>query len=340
MEEWQPDRRRLSTVLSGGIPDRVPYFEIHVDRGHVQHVLGRPVTADYMDLPVEDYAEFIRKTGIDFFYYNHLWKIGRVYRPDSDGKMHYVDGSIKTPSDLSTVSPPDITRSRTRVVELARAAKEQGAGFILGVSTPYKLAKAAVGYHDFLLKTVDDPAFLEGLIEILGRYERQSLQSLLECRPDAVLIPGDLCINTGPMLSPESIKKLWLTSTLEFIKPIKDSGIPLILHMDGDFSSIVDITMAVEPDAIHPFEPCGNIDIYQAKTEYGGRVTLIGNIDLGRVLSFGKPQEVRASVQEHIERLAPGGRYMCGSSHEISEAVPVENFEALYRSVNEFGAYR
>jgi uroporphyrinogen decarboxylase len=141
------------------------------------------------------------------------------------------------------------------------------------------------------------------------------------------------------MINPALIRKMWLEQTKEFIKPVKEKGIPVILHMDGDFSNIIDIMLEIEPGAIHPFEVCGNLDICKAKKMYGNKVTLIGNIDISGVLLSGTPEEVRDSVKEHIENLGKRGRYMCGSSHEISENIPVENFYALIESIYEFGKY-
>ena len=47
------------------------------------------------------------------------------------------------------------------------------------------------------------------------------------------------------------------------------------------------------------------------------------------MLVYGTPEEVRRDTIEHIERLAVGGGYVCASSHDISEAVPLDNFYAM-----------
>lgn len=330
---------RIKNVLAGDIPDRVPYFELEISKRHVSYVLGEKVDVISTGLPVDDYIEFTKMIGCDFFYYNFLWKIGRVYRKDSDGKEHYVGGSFKSRDDFSRIKAPDLTFALHRIEELVSAGKKHNLGLILGNSTPYKLAKAAVGYEDFLTKTADDLEFLIELSKRLGEHASQALESFLQFPITAFLVPGDLCYATGPMINPALIRKMWLEQTKEFIKPVKEKGIPVILHMDGDFSNIIDIMLEIEPNAIHPFEVCGNLDICKAKKKYGNKVTLIGNIDISGVLLSGTPEEVRDSVKEHIENLAERGRYMCGSSHEISENIPVENFYALIESVYEFGKY-
>ena len=329
----------LDTVLAGVVPHRVPFVEFGISHQHISKVLGDRSITSSDKLSVENYVEFINCVGIDVLYSNCLWKVGRVYKKSSDGKSHYVDGSIKTRNDFKKIVPPDITKLTQRAKELSIAAKENHTAFVLGVSTPYKLAKAAVGYQDFLIKTVDDMDFVLDLEDHLASHAQEILKKCLEYDVSAIMIPGDMCGKHGPLLAPDTIAKLWIETTNEFIRPAKELGIPVILHVDGDFSGIMDVLMAIEPDAIHPFEVCGNLDIYKAKQEIGDRVTLMGNIDLSGVLSFGSAEQVRKSVRKHIEKLAPNGRYVCGSSHEISDSVPYENFIAMAETIRDFGEY-
>lgn len=330
-------RQHFNDVLAGQLTDRVPYFDFAFSARHVEHVLGPGRGCDTNTLDPEDYAVFAEAVGLEFLYYSWVWPVGRVYRRDSEGRSHYVDGSIKSAADFGQITPPVLAPALRRMEALAAAADRHGLALVLGVSPPYKLAKTAVGYEDYLIRTLDDRPFLLELDHRLAEHNARAMETFMQFPLDALLYPGDLCCNTGPMLSPEAIVELWLDSTRTFVAPFKARRIPTILHMDGDFSRILDLMLAVEPDALHPFEVCGALDIYETKRRIGDRVTLMGNIDLNTTLPFGTPDDVRAAVREHIERLAPGGRYMCGSSHEISDAVPAANFRALFEAVREYG---
>ena len=86
--------------------------------------------------------------------------------------------------------------------------------------------------------------------------------------------------------------------------------------------------------SLHPIEPSeGKIDIYNLKALYGDQLCLCGNIDVGKVLSRGKPEEVCEDTLEHLRRLTPGGGYICGSSHDITENIPFENFKAMVETI-------
>jgi len=329
----------LETVLTGGIPDRVPYCEFEVSARHVNYVLGREINLKSTDLSPADYVEFTKRIGCDFLYYNYLWELGRVYQSDARGQRHYSGGSIKRASDLDKITRPDITAALKRIKKLAEYCETNNLGLILGFSPPYKTALHAVGHEDFFIKTCTEKRFILKLQEIIMHYASEILRDFLNYPISAFFVHGDVCYKTGPMLNPAMTRELWLESTKEFIKPVKKNGKPVILHMDGNFSPIIDMILEIEPDAIHPFEPCGRMDIYAFKRLYGKRITVIGNIDLTGALCFGTPAQVTEAVKTHIENLAPGGRYMCGSSHEITADVPLENFTALIESVSKFGKY-
>jgi uroporphyrinogen decarboxylase len=91
-------------------------------------------------------------------------------------------------------------------------------------------------------------------------------------------------------------------------------------------------------DALNPIEPKA-MDINAIKREYGSRISIIGNIDLGYTLTRGTPQEVREEVRQRIQDLAPGGGYAVSSSNSIPEYVPLANFNAMREATFEYGRY-
>ena len=64
---------------------------------------------------------------------------------------------------------------------------------------------------------------------------------------------------------------------------------------------------------------------------------LCGTIDVSQLLPFGTPQEIADTVIRNIE--ATEGRIMVGSSTEINNEVPLENYLALHKTVENY-SYR
>ena len=159
------------------------------------------------------------------------------------------------------------------------------------------------------------------------------LERLLAFPVDAFFLAGSICTGSGPMLSPGMLETWWAPGIRRFLRPVIERNLPVILHMDGDFSPIAELLLTLPIDALHPFEVTGGLDIFDFHERHGQRVTLWGNIDLSGVLTRGTPEAVAADARDHIARLNRWGRYILGSSHEIAADVPVENFLALVRSV-------
>jgi uroporphyrinogen decarboxylase len=81
------------------------------------------------------------------------------------------------------------------------------------------------------------------------------------------------------------------------------------------------------------------MDIRKVKREYGKRLCLMGNLDLGYTLTRGTPAEVEAEVKERIRTIAPGGGYCLGSSNSVTEYVPLANYNAMREAAFKYGKY-
>jgi uroporphyrinogen decarboxylase len=75
------------------------------------------------------------------------------------------------------------------------------------------------------------------------------------------------------------------------------------------------------------------------KQQWGGRLCLVGNIDLGYTLTRGAPQEVDAEVRQRIGECGRGGGYCVGSSNAVTNYVPLANFNAMRQATFRYGRY-
>ncbi len=333
-----PDKRRLLQTLDCGRSDAVPYCDFEFAGPIADAVLGGAGYPASQELTPAEHVLFAQTAGLDAVYVNFNWLLGRRFADAGAGRRQYVGGTIKNEKQLAHVQPPDLSAILRRMDALIPAAARAGLGVILGCITPYKTVKAAVGYQDFLIKTYDDCGFLTRFRDLVSEYLDAALKALLAYPVDAVMIPGDLCGGNGPLLAPEFIREFWLGNTRAFLRPTRERNLPVILHMDGDFSPILDLILELGPQALHPFEVTGKLDIFTVKPRLQGKIAVMGNIDCAGVLTRGTPEEVRQDTRRHLELLAPRGGYVCGSSHDIGPDVPFENFKALVEAVQEYGA--
>jgi uroporphyrinogen decarboxylase len=123
----------------------------------------------------------------------------------------------------------------------------------------------------------------------------------------------------------------------QLIRRAKDAGCMVLMHVDGVVASLLPMFIEMGVDVLHPIDPsAGRQSIYEIKRLYGDKLALCGNIDVDGVLYKGTPEDVKRDVHEHITRLATGGGYIVGSSHDLHQLLPLENIYALRDAVHEY----
>jgi len=123
------------------------------------------------------------------------------------------------------------------------------------------------------------------------------------------------------------------------IEPLKNAGIAVIYHSDGDVMKILDDLLDIGIDGLNPIEPLAGMDIGLLKQRYGKNLVLVGNVDCSQVLPLGSREEVVEATQACLRAAAPGGGHFIGSSSEIVPSTPLENILTFYETCRTYGRY-
>jgi uroporphyrinogen decarboxylase len=329
-----PDKTRFLNALQHRSTGEVSFFDPEIAANIVDEVLERKTGLSLSRLCAKDKVEFLQRAGLDMGYLIVVCDIGRKNKPDRNGQMQYVDGLIKSQADFDKITIPSLDPVRKAIEEFLEAADGTGLGCIFGIQEAAKLARIAIGPTDFAMAMYDDPAFVNELMDRMEEYAFAQIECILEYPVDVLLTTGPVCVNQGPMFSPQMHEEFILPRIERMMELVRPSGVPVILHADGDVSAFLDWIIETKFAGLHPIEPGdGLLDIYDLKKKYGENICFCGNIDNAGILTHGTPDEVRADVQEHLARLSSGGGYVCGSSHEITDITPFENFCALAETI-------
>lgn len=335
----------LNAIVCGPAGDRVPYFEFSFGKQHLERMIGQAQVRDgwpqggsipAMRLPPPWLAQVARQNGIGFIAPGFIWELGRVYEPaaDPNGNDIYAGGSIRTLADINAAPPPPADAALQRLDQFIHLAKtnDLAAGFI--VYGPLAIAQFAMGLEEFCIALYEDMDLIRALIDASIRVYVPLIESAMKMGIDFLLISDALCFKGGPMFDPDVIRALWRPGITPYLHAART--VPAGLHSDGNNSAFLDDFIDLGFRFLHPIEPCdGAFDIYQTHKKVRGKLALAGNIDLSGVLTRGTPQQVRADVTEHIRQLGRAGGYLCGSSHEISDDVPPENFRMMVRTIHQ-----
>lgn len=183
--------------------------------------------------------------------------------------------------------------------------------------------------------------------DLVHRYMRVTTNSMLkllkielEMGVDGILGANDWAYRNGPMMSPKNFDEFMAPYLKEIVDLTHSFGKFYVRHLDGNTYPILDsIVNYCGVDAYHAIEPTAGMDIKKIKDMYGDKITVIGNIDCGEVLTNWSPEEIQKEVKRIISLVSPGGGHIFSSSNGIHGGVPVANFLAYIKAAKKYGIY-
>jgi uroporphyrinogen decarboxylase len=185
-----------------------------------------------------------------------------------------------------------------------------------------------MGYEALGLACYDDPELVSELLEEGAKFSIVCGRTLIEAGADAVILSDDLGYNNGLFISPDMMRAMVLPVIKRMVDEYHKLGAKVILHCDGNVNQILADIIATGIDALHPIERKANMDLRQVKNDYGNRVCIFGNVNSSSTLPYGSFEDIEAEVKECLSIAGPGGGYVIGSDHSVSQGIPVKN--ALY----------
>lgn len=327
-----PDFRRLLKVLRReGEPDRVPFFELLVDREVVAAVLEEPVSS------VEQQVRFWHALGYDYASVKAAipWPRRRDAAPDtadlSRGRREWVNVHselVKSRADFEALPWP-----RPRDVDYAdleRAARvlPDGMRLIARASGVLENTMWTLGFEGISYLLADDPQLVRDVVDAVGSLLLNVFQTMASMEGVGALLLGeDMGFKTATMLSPATMRELVFPWHRRIVGAAHAAGKPIILHSCGNLRAILDDILATGWDAKHSYEDVIQ-PIAQAKELYGDRMAVLGGIDVD-LLARGSEEAIRARVREVIRRCAPGGGYALGAGNSIANYIPVRSYLAM-----------
>ena len=352
----EPDVGRLIGQMRGEPVDRVPHLEALVDDQHVEKILGRyagntlaiggdPAKgaegATGRPMHAADYVEFNEAIGQDILMVECFWTPLR--KRNAAGELVTItDRSVKTREDWDAVVLPgdaDIEDRLTYVREYKEAVKGTRQGVALAGGCIFQtLYEFTVGMTDFMMMCYEQRDFVEEMLDASADYFEKLVAAGVAEGIDALFFADDYAWKQGLFVPPKLFKQIWFPRAERIIRPAVSAGIPVFFHSDGKIDETIEWLIDIGIEGITPMDPYA-IDYRDYKKRFGDRLCLFGNIDVEFPLVHGTPQDVEEDVKEHAEVLMPGGRWVAGSSHSITNFVPHENFIALINAYHRHCLY-
>ncbi len=272
-----------------------------------------------------------------------------VYEPTTDAMMcvdhaichggpeafrRYVDILERNPVEVLPQALPGMAGVQAAV----EAARTSGT-FVVGwgdVAYPGASPYLTV----FLVAMRSDPGLVQRFMEVTTEGALAFINAQIDAGVDGILGGNDWCFKTGPMFSVADFRTFFVPYLRRIVEACHARGLPYIKHLDGNTTALLpSLVNEIGVDGYHAIEPAAGMDIFALKRQYGGQMTLLGNLDCGELLSNGTPVQVAEQTREILRVVSPGGGHVFGSSNSIHDAVRLENLYAMLDTAHGDGVY-
>lgn len=342
-------RERILAAIYLEEPDRVPLLEIGISDKVLDNL--------FPSVPREKRFIALANLGLDalviwpFLNPNNKKPLGNDQYLDEFGRVFtkkvsfstsdfYLKGILNTPERYNAFPRPDpFDPWRIQYYKNCVKASEGKLFLIPCCGSIFEVAIEAVGFVDFFKALYRDPDFIRKVIRDHADFTIQCGNSLIDAGAEAVLVADDFAYKTGPFISPTFWNEFIYPELRRVCNSFHRRGVPVLLHSDGNVSSLLGSIVNAGVDAIQPLEPTAGMKLRDVKSEYCDKLCLIGNIDVAYTLVSGTTEQVIEEVKAAIRDAAYGGGYILGSGHTIHDSVSPQNFMIMIKAAKKYGKY-
>ena len=337
---------RVMTVISGGLPDRVP-TDLH-NFLLAARTAGIPL-AECMqngELLAESQIVAWRVFKHDMLLVENgtaalaqAMGCGVVYADDAAPLV--VEPVLKKLEDVHTLHVPDPEKDQPlpQILKAVSVLKREFGDrvFIMGRADqgPMALAAGLRGYSQFFLDLGEEKngPLIERLLDICVAADIRYALALREAGAHGTSL-GELGSDT---ISPAIYRRLGLPRLRTFYAAMQEKRFPASLHQCGNTAAVLS-DMVSSGASILELDPC--TDARTAKETTRKKTTILGMVDPANVLARGTPALVQEKSREAIEVLALGGGFILGPGCALTPETPETNVKTLVECAVRFGRYR
>ncbi|MBT3192097.1 MAG: hypothetical protein HN341_06040 [Verrucomicrobia bacterium] len=343
---------RVTAVINGGIPDRAPLFDLLRNDAVIEHFAGTPLTVENAPRVVNeafvhavDATRSMRLPGSEGTVIlengrerrNSRWTSWTAHKQYGDSENYAAAKQAELESSDPCAWNEENQRSLEEGLRRHREETVQRGDFFFmpGAGSPGLTGiYEEVGLESFSYYLADCPGVITELLEhntarIVTRYEHYP--------EDHGQIVGftcdDLAFNSGPLISPVWLREHYFPGLKRITDAMHKKGIKLFFHSDGNLNPVLDDLVEAGIDGLNPIEILAGMDVGNIHKRHPD-LFMSGGIDVSQLLPFGKPADVADVVKKTLDDAE--GRIMIGSTTELHNDVPLENFLALRNAVLEY----
>lgn len=197
----------------------------------------------------------------------------------------------------------------------------------------YSMLRNWIGTENLSYLFYDDPELIRECLEFLTDFiTGQWLAGALDQAGfDLYYIHEDMAGKSGPLVSPDMFRDLFLPHYKTLVNFLKKNGVKnVIVDTDGNFEALIPVFLDAGVEGFGPIERAAGLDPVELRKEYGKAFFMIGGIDK-RVLKAGEG-DIDRELYRVLPPLLEEGGFIPTVDHSVPPDVSLRNFE-YYLSV-------
>jgi len=208
--------------------------------------------------------------------------------------------------------------------------------FQIGFSL-YERAWTLRGIENLMLDFIENPAFVDELLNSIADYNIAQVRRALDFEIDAVYFGDDWGQQRGLQMGGRHWRRFLLPVLKRMYGEVRRAGKFVMIHSCGDVDELFEELIGAGVNCFNPFQP-EVMDIWQLLPQYRGRLAFHGGLSTQRTLPKGSVEDVRQETRRLLELGRQGG-YIFAPAHDVQGDVPLENMLAFLEVVQRQTGY-
>lgn len=195
-------------------------------------------------------------------------------------------------------------------------------------------ATSLIGMENFMMFLVDYPEEMKRFFKRWTDFHVEVIRRCAAAGADIILILDDYGYNNRPLISMKMWKEFTLPHLTRLARAARDCGSIAALHSCGFQTPFLEHYVDAGVQMLQSLQPMAGNDLKTACEQFGDKISFVTGIDTqrGEMMS---PEEFSADIIRSYKILAPGGRHILGTTHEIQHTMPNANISAMLKTTGE-----
>lgn len=242
---------------------------------------------------------------------------------------YVVSRPVQTTDDLRSLKIPD-PYNDGRMPVFLECVRLLSKRFTLltgaGGCGPFTLAAELMGAERAVTPTIEDPEFLEELLEYCLEVNLAYMKAFTKVGAEIIVVAEP----TGAILSPVFFERF---SGRYISRIVKEIDCPVGLHVCGDASHLI---KEMCDTGAYSISLDSQVDLLETLRRAPSEVLIAGNLDPVGVFLEMDEEGVRDKTNEMLSEVREYPNYLAASGCDLSPKTPLENIEAFMEAVRSF----